>query len=911
MNNELENLRRKVEELKGFKAKCCQLEEILKQKEELFFKIFHTSSSPMSITTLKESRFIDVNEAYVRLSGYKREELIGHAADELSLLTDPKQGESIFRKLRKEGNAPSFELDVLTKTGEPLTILFSADAITVNGQPCIFATAVDLTAQRKEADALKRSEEKYRSLVENSLQGLAIIQDDRFVFCNATYAEMTGFSVEEVLSLSLSELETKLNPDDRAFLKKRRQDRAAGKPVSPRFEFRGIKKDGTEIWMEAHSSLIEYNGKPAQQIAVIDITERKRAEALAMESRERLQLALEAAGMVTWDLNNLTGDVMEDGSWLQNLGYQLGEIEPNLQSLNTLMHPDDLPEMERAASDHLKGKTERYEVEYRIRNKSGSWIWVMDRGKLVSRDSSGKPLRTMGVHLNITEHKHAEEKLRSALDWQKTLFEGSRDAIMLSDSDSMIVDVNAAAVALTGYSKEELLRMRGSDLNRETDLPKFEAIRNRILAGEDLLGEAAIFAKDGRKLDVEFGHQRVIVGGKLYIHTIARDITARKQLEAQFLQAQKMEAIGVLAGGVAHDFNNMLNVINGYTEVMLEDLASDDPMRKDVEQVRDAGQRAATLTTQLLAFGRKQILQPKILNLNDVVTGMHTMLRRLIRENIDLSIIAQPDLGLISADPGQIQQILMNLSVNARDAMLEGGKLSIETANAYLDEEYVQDHPAIQAGPYIMLAISDNGIGMDETTKSHLFEPFFTTKGQGKGTGLGLSTVYGIVKQSNAFIWVYSEPGQGTTFKIYFPRIEGESPEKIEGSNSESGTQGIETVLITEDEFSVRALAARILRARGYAVLEASNGKEALRIAGEYAGEIQLVLTDVIMPGMSGKDLVSKLKATRPGIKAFYISGYTDNAIVHHGILDPGIAFLQKPFTAENLARKVREVLNS
>jgi two-component system, cell cycle sensor histidine kinase and response regulator CckA len=403
----------------------------------------------------------------------------------------------------------------------------------------------------------------------------------------------------------------------------------------------------------------------------------------------------------------------------------------------------------------------------------------------------------------------------------------------------------------------------------------------------------------------------VTIDGVPYIHTIARDVTARKQLEAQFLQAQKMEAIGILAGGVAHDFNNLLNVINGYCELVLEDTAEDDPKHNDLEQISLAGKRAASLTSQLLAFSRKQILQPEILDLNDAVIGMSSMLRRLIRESIDLVTIARPDLGLINADPGQIQQIVMNLAVNARDAMPHGGKLTIETANVDLDEDYAREHPDVKAGPHVMLAISDNGLGMDDGTKSHLFEPFFTTKGKGEGTGLGLSTVYGIIKQSNGFIWVYSELGKGTTFKMYFPRAEGDLSRLTGEGQLEQRARGTETVLITEDESSVRALAARILRDRGYTVLEASNGKQALDIAKEYAGEIHLALTDVVMPGIGGRELVSQLASVRPGIRALYVSGYTDDAIVHHGILDTGVAFLQKPFTVESLARKVREVIHS
>ncbi len=391
-----------------------------------------------------------------------------------------------------------------------------------------------------------------------------------------------------------------------------------------------------------------------------------------------------------------------------------------------------------------------------------------------------------------------------------------------------------------------------------------------------------------------------------------------KQAEASVKESQerlqhvtKMEAIRVLAGGIAHDFNNFLNVINGYCELLLDDLLADDSRRHDVEQINMAGKRAALLADQLLAFSRKQILQPRVLNLNEIVSSMESTLRRLIHENIDLVIITQPDLGLINADPGQIQQIVINLVTNARDAMPQKGKLIIETADVKLDEEYVREHPAFQAGSYVMLAINDNGPGMNEATKAHLFEPFFTTKARSSGTGLGLSIVYGIVDQSDGFITVYSEPGKGTAFNIYFPRVDGDIVRAPCESKVSPGYEGMETVLIAEDESMVRSLAARVLSERGYTVLEASDGIEALKIAREYAGKIHLLLTDVVMPGMSGKELASRLEAELPGIKSLFVSGYTDDAMAYHGMLDSDVIFLQKPFTVEKLTQKVREVLGS
>jgi two-component system, cell cycle sensor histidine kinase and response regulator CckA len=486
------------------------------------------------------------------------------------------------------------------------------------------------------------------------------------------------------------------------------------------------------------------------------------------------------------------------------------------------------------------------------------------------------------------------------------------DAIFVKDHNHKHVLVNDLLCSAIGKSREELLGKTVWDLLPQTQAKLIWEQEQRVLeTGEELLTEEEIRNADGRFYTL-MTKIRLLTdksGNKQIVGTI-RDITEHKRLQAQFAQSQKMEAIGVLAGGIAHDFNNLLTVIKGYAELLLEEIHPDDPMRQDLKHIETAGQHGASLISQLLAFSRKQILQPEVINLNQIIMELCTMLRRVIGEDIKLETMADAELGLINADPGSIQQIVMNLAVNARDAMPKGGKLTIETANANLDNAYFQGHPVVKPGPYVMLTISDNGIGMDTDTQNHLFEPFFTTKVQGKGTGLGLSTVYGIVRQSNGFISVHSEIGKGTTFKIYFPRTESDALRLESESALESKIGGAETVLVVEDERAVRSLASRILQCRGYNVIEASDGNEALQMAREFAGGIDLLLTDVVMPGMNGKELVSQMKEIRPGIKSLFISGYTNDAIVNHGILDPDVNFLQKPFTVEDLMRKVHETIN-
>jgi nitrogen-specific signal transduction histidine kinase len=394
-----------------------------------------------------------------------------------------------------------------------------------------------------------------------------------------------------------------------------------------------------------------------------------------------------------------------------------------------------------------------------------------------------------------------------------------------------------------------------------------------------------------------------------YFNVILEDITEHRLLENQLRQAQKMEAIGRLAGGVAHDFNNLLTAIFGYVDLLREDLPEGSSARQDTEEIRKAAERAAALTRQLLAFSRQQVLEAVIVNVNDLVEEFDKMLRRLIGEDVELRAALAPDLANVRADPGQLQQVLMNLVVNARDAMPTGGKLLIETANADLTEEYAELHQPVIPGAYVMLAVSDTGVGMDADTRARIFEPFFTTKEKGRGTGLGLSTVYGIVKQSGGYIWVYSEPGHGTTFKVYLPRVD--APAHPVAQPREARTlAGTETILLAEDDEMLRPLAKGLLRKLGYIVLEAPSAEEALGAAAGHDGPIHLLVADVVMPGASGRELARRLAASRPETKVLYVSGYTDDAIVRHGLLDPGLAFLQKPFTPDTLARKVREVLD-
>lgn len=509
--------------------------------------------------------------------------------------------------------------------------------------------------------------------------------------------------------------------------------------------------------------------------------------------------------------------------------------------------------------------------------------------------------------IDITERRAAEQAVKASAAYHRTILENIGDAIFIADPEGRYVYVNPRACELTGYGVEELLRLRVTDTYPPERRDEAAGHVSAVAAGRPIVLERPLLRKDGRIVVVEANARPLSAGQML---ATVRDVTERRELEQKLLQAQKMEAVGRLAGGVAHDFNNMLTAIFGYTDLMSEDLPPDSPMRQDIAEVRKAAQRASGLTRQLLAFSRQQVLEPVVLNANDLIQDFEKMLGRMIGEDVQLRLALASDLGNVRADPGQIQQVLMNLVVNARDAMPTGGHLVIETANADLAEQYVELHQPVVPGRYVMLAVTDTGIGMSADIKTRIFEPFFTTKEKGKGTGLGLSTVYGIVKQSGGYVWVYSEPGRGTTFKIYMPRVD--APAQAPSAPREAtALTGTETILIAEDDEILRRLTKGLLEKAGYRVLEAENAALALAAARAHQGTIHLLLADVVMPGGSGRDLARQLAEFRPNIKVLYVSGYTDDAIVHHGMLEPGLNFLPKPFTPAALARRVREVLDA
>src|SRR5947208_2078935 len=565
-------------------------------------------------------------------------------------------------------------------------------------------------------------------------------------------------------------------------------------------------------------------------------------------------------------------------------------------------------------------------------------------------------VRALDLRRARTEQARAEEARRQGEERFRALIEHGADAVALVAPDGTLLFASHSIERLLGFAPAELVGHPGFERVHPDDVPRVHAALREIIASpgtpaglelrwrheawvgqpferlvhpEDLplalellgrvvrgeLRPASQFRVRTAKGDYRVGefsaspqlHEGRLVG----ILGIGRDVTERVQLEQQLRQAQKMEAVGRLAGGIAHDFNNILTAITGYADLLLEDLGATDPRRLDADEIHKAADRAAGLTRQLLAFSRQQVLQPTVLEVNKLVSDLEKMLRRLLGEDVELSTRLAPTTGRVKADPGQLEQVVMNLAVNARDAMPNGGKLTLETANVDLDEAYATDHYPARAGPFVLLAVSDTGIGMNEETQAHMFEPFFTTKGKGKGTGLGLATVYGIIKQRGGFIWLYSEGGQVSTFKLYLPRVQELAERASQPAQPPArAARGTETVLVVEDEAPVRSVARQVLERHGYTVLEAPSAEAALDIATRYSGAIHLLLTDVVMPGLNGRQLATRLADLRPDARVIFMSGYTDDAVTRHGVLEPGSAYVQKPFTPDAIARRVREVLD-
>lgn len=748
-------------------------------------------------------------------------------------------------------------------------------------------------------------EARYRTVFDNCSDAILMADSETKIlrYANPAALRMLGYREGDLATMVAGEL----YPEESRQHCLAEFEAVAGGEKTLASDIPCLRKDGTVVYTDFTAVSATIDGRPMIAGFFRDVTERRSSQHDLEASELRYRRLFESAQDGILILDGDTGQIVDVNPFLctlmgyaraEFLGQRLWEIGP---FRNIAAAKDAFAELQAKGyvrHDHLPleardGRTIEVEFVSNIYPVGGATVIQCNIRDITVRLTNEAALRML------------ERALQSV-----------SQGILITDAnlpDNPIIYASPGFERMSGYSAPEVVDKNCRFLQGAgTDRAAIAEVRKNIQDQRACTVELLNYRKDGTSFWNELTINPVHDAKGKVTHFVAvqTDVTERRRLESQFLQAQKMEAVGRLAGGVAHDFNNVLSVILSYAEMIVSDLKIDEPLRADADEIRRAGLRGADLTRQLLAFSRQQVLVAKVLDLYQCVAGMQKMLRRLLGADVELTILPAKAAWCIKADPGQIGQILMNLAVNARDAMPKGGELTIEIDNVDLDYDYARAHHDVRPGPYVMLAVADTGIGMDQATQTQVFEPFFTTKERGKGTGLGLATVFGIVKQSGGHIWVYSEPGKGTTFKLYFPLVSGVADVRALEPPTPESARASETILLVEDDEQVRTLAQNILRRCGHVVLAAPNGGEALLICEKHGAKIDLLLTDVVLPRMSGRQLAERLAPLRPNMKVLFMSGYTDDVVLQHGVLDSGVAYLQKPITPASLTRKVREVLH-
>jgi two-component system cell cycle sensor histidine kinase/response regulator CckA len=770
----------------------------------------------------------------------------------------------------------------------------------------IAASVVGIALQRSRTEeTLRRGSARLKAVIDAAMDAVIGMDDKgRVLSWNPQAEAIFGWSADEAVGRQVSDLIIPPNMVDAhqrgiAHYLETRESAMIGR----RIELTALRRDRTLIPVELTLVALEEAGGVVFTAFIADISERKDSARRLAESEERFRQIAENVREVVWMTGPLRQDLVYVSPAYEAIwGRSCGSLYADPASFASAIVPEDRDRVLAAADRQAEGD---YAEIYRIVQPDGGTRWIHERAFPV-RGMSGEVVRVVGSAQDITNLKRAEEALRDSESRYRNLFESAPDGIFVADAEGRFVDVNPSGLRLLGASREELLGRTLADLVPPQDAVAAVEAMFEVRHGVAHHGEWRLRRGDDSFVDAEVIGSSTADGRFL---SLVRDVGDRKRMEEQLRQSQKMEAVGRLAGGIAHDFNNILGVVTGYGEMVRRKLPEDHPDRRRLEEILKAAERGGGLTRQLLAFSRKQVLAPRVLEPSVVVTETRKLLAPLVGEDVEVSVKAEAK-GRVRVDRGQLEQVLLNLVVNARDAMAMGGWLSIETRDVELDQEYMHRREvAIQPGKYVVISVADSGHGMDESTRARIFEPFFTTKPEGKGTGLGLATVYGIVKQSGGYIWAYSEVGYGTTFHVYLPRVE--DAVSVESLRAAPRRRvATETILVVEDERAARELVAEILRAEGYMVLLAADGQEAVDMAAQSTVAPDLLLTDVILPKISGRLAAERIRAIHPRVKVLYMSGYTDDEVSRHGVLDPGIVLLQKPFTPDELISRVGEVLD-
>lgn len=854
-----------------------------------------------------DGRIVQVNDAACRLLGYTRGELLALRVPDVDAHYNADLWRTHFPALRAAGSL-TFETEQRAKNGRLIPVEIVANYVRIDDEEFNCAFVRDITARKRSDAALQASEALIEQAFGAAPIGMGLVSlEGRYLKVNPALCAMLGWSDAELLALDFQSV---THPDDVATSEGLSREMIDGLCTSYEIEKRYRRKDGSELLAQLNVSLVrDAVGVPVHFVAQVqDITGRKLAEERqrAADARFRSWFDLPIVGIC---ITSPTKGWLEINDHLcEMLGYERRELQG--MTWADLTHPEDLTADSIQFERVLRGEIEGYSLEKRFLRKDGRTL-PSELSVRCVRNPDGTVNYFVALIADITERRRVEAAHRL----ESAALQAVANAVMITDRAGVIVWTNGAFTTITGFTTDEALGRTPGDLLRsgEHNLAFYQALWGTILAGDVWRGEMINRRKDGSRYTEEMTITPLMDPSGTISHFIAikQDITHRRTLEAQLQQAQKMESVGLLAGGVAHDFNNMLGVILGTVDLAMEEVDATQPIHEELLEIRMAAVRSADLTRQLLAFARQQTIAPTVLDLNETVPGMLSMLQRLIGEDISLHWQPAASLWPVLMDRSQMDQILTNLCVNARHAIAGIGTLSIATANTHTDAAFCEAHAEAVPGDYVMLRVRDTGIGMDAATQARIFEPFFSTKGVGEGTGLGLATVYGAVKQNQGFVTVSSALGEGTTFEIYLPRHKGAvTPARLSGPAA-ARLRGGETILLVEDEPALIRLVTKALEAQGYVVLAANSAANTLRLATEHADTIHLLVSDVVMPGMNGRDLAARVQALRPTIKSLFMSGHTADVIAIRGLLSPDVEFIEKPFTPVALAAKVREVLDA